>query len=267
MQQNIDSPTESVVHGLLEALAAGTTRVLDLTAPLSARTPTLELPAPFANLDDFSLEEVSAYNEPGPFWKHHNIRTGEHIGTHIDAPVHWATGRNGKDVSQIEPGRLVGRAVVLDFAVEAAADPDFLIDVPHLLEWQEEHGAFEVGEWLLFRTGWDQYGHDRRAFLNADAAGSHTPGFTAECARWLAEETAVSGVGVETVGIDAGRAGELSPPFPMHHYLLGADKYGITSLKNLDAMPRRGALLVVAPLPILGGTGSPARVLALVDDA
>jgi len=71
---------------------------------------------------------VSEYNEPGPFWKHANIHTGEHIGTQIDAPIHWISGRDGRDVSEIPPARLVGPATVLDFAAEAAADADFLIE-------------------------------------------------------------------------------------------------------------------------------------------
>lgn len=254
----------SPVHAVLASLAAGAIEIHDLTAPLSAETPTLVLPEPFSNLIDFSIEQVSAYNEPGPFWKHHNIHTGEHIGTHIDAPIHWVTGKDGKDVSQLDPARLIGPAVVLDFSAEAAADPDFLIDVEHLVAWQEEHGAFPANSWLLFRTGWDQYGHDKQAFLNLDDNGSHTPGFTAECAKWIAGELEISGVGVETVGIDAGNAGALIPPFPMHHFLLGADKYGITSLKNLAKLPTFGAMVVVAPLPIVGGTGAPARVLAMV---
>ncbi|GAA3324948.1 cyclase family protein [Paeniglutamicibacter sulfureus] len=245
-------------------MAAGAIEIHDLTAPLSAETPTLVLPEPFSNLIDFSIEQVSAYNEPGPFWKHHNIHTGEHIGTHIDAPIHWVTGKDGKDVSQLDPARLIGPAVVLDFSAEAAADPDFLVDVEHLVAWQEEHGAFPANSWLLFRTGWDQYGDDKQAFLNLDDNGSHTPGFTAECAKWIAGQPEISGVGVETVGIDAGNAGALTPPFPMHHFLLGADKYGITSLKNLAKLPTLGAMVVVAPLPIVGGTGSPARVLAMV---
>ena len=257
----------SQLTGLLASLAAGEVRVVDLTNALSSETPTLRLPDPFANLVDFSLEEVSAYDEPGPFWKHHNISTGEHIGTHLDAPVHWVTGRSGRDVSQIEPARLVGPACVLDVSREAAEDPDFLVDVEHIKAWEAEHGALPEGSWLLVRTGWDAYAQDRGRFLNADETGSHTPGFTVECARWLADVAPVSGVGVETVGIDAGLAGGMDPLFPMHHFLLGADKYGITSLQNLDQLPATGAVVVVAPLPIVGGTGSPARVLAFVEEA
>ena len=115
--------------------------------------------------------------------------------------------------------------------------------------------------------GQGRFADDPDAFVNADDTGPHTPGVSAECARWLAEERPISGFGVETLGIDAGRAGELDPPMPMHYNLLGNDKYGITSLQNLSELPETGALLIVAPLRIVAGTGSPARVLALVPAA
>ena len=256
---------QAAVAQLIADLGTKRIAAVDLTTPLSAATPTLELPAPFSNLIDFSLEEVSAYNEPGPYWKHHNIHTGEHIGTHLDAPTHWATGRGGKDVSQIEPARLLGPALVLDVSAEAAADPDFLVDVSHIQAWESEHGPLPQGGWLLVRTGWDERAQDRRSFLNKDDQGSpHSPGFTVECARWIGEESVLSGVGVETVGIDAGAAAAQQPPFPAHHFLLGNDKYGLTSLRNVAQLPPVGAALIVAPLPIVGGTGSPARVFALV---
>ena len=254
----------TAIAPLLAGLANGSVQVIDLTNQLSASTPTLRLPDPFANLIDFSLETVSEYDTPGPFWKHANIHTGEHIGTHLDAPVHWISGREGKDVSQIEPERLMGPAVVLDFAAEATADPDFLLTREHVLEWEAHNGGLPKNGWLLYRTGWDQYSRDQEAFLNADETGSHTPGISAECALWLATERSISGIGVETVGIDAGRGGELDPPFPVHYHLLGNDKYGITSLQNLKQLPTTGAAIVVSPLPIVGGTASPARVFALV---
>lgn len=256
-------PAPDAVTGFLQAAATGAVRMIDLTSPLSADTPTLELPEPFANLIDFSLEQVSAYDEPGPFWRHNNIHTGEHIGTHLDAPIHWISGRDGHDVAGIPLPRLLGPAVVLDFTAEAGADPDFLLETEHIRTWEAAHGPLPDNAWVLLRTGWDAYSRDRKQFLNADANGSHTPGVSADCAKWLAE-TGISGFGVETVGIDAGRAALLDPPFPMHFYLLGADKYGITSLQNLAELPPRGAMLLVAPLPIVGGTGSPCRVLAFV---
>ena len=86
-----------------------------------------------------------------------------------------------------------------------------------------------------------------------------------ECARWLADEAPVIGVGVETAGTDAGTAHSFDPAFPCHSYLLGAGKYGLTQLQNLAALPPTGALVLAAPLPIVSGSGSPARVLALVE--
>ncbi|MDI3331020.1 MAG: cyclase family protein [Micrococcus sp.] len=255
--------TLGALDGLLTALDSGSVEIVDLTNRLSSATPTLRLPEPFQNLIDFSLETVSAYDAPGPFWRHANIHTGEHIGTHLDAPIHWVSGRDSHDVADIPVRRLIGPAVVLDFSAEAAADPDFLLEVGHVQAWEAEHGPLPAGGWVLYRTGWDRYAQDQEAFLNTDDTGSHTPGVSAACAAWLAG-TDIAGFGVETVGIDAGNAAALEPPFPVHYHLMGSDKYGITSLQNLAQLPVRGAVVVVAPLPIVGGSGSPSRVLALV---
>ena len=46
---------------------------------------------------------------------------------------------------------------------------------------------------------------------------------------------------------------------------MGSGKYGLTQLQNLAQLPPTGALVVAAPLPIVGGSGSPSRVLALVE--
>ncbi len=253
----------TAITGLLAALASGDAEIVDVTAPLSPQTPILQLPPPFANTIPLSLEKVSEFDEDGPFWGWNNIHTGEHTGTHLDAPKHWATGRDGHSVDTIAPSRLIGPAVVLDFSAEATADPDFLLEPDHLDGYVAEHGPLPEGAWLLFRTGWSSRGADPVAFTNADENGPHSPGVSAAGAQWLAA-SGISGFGVETVGIDAGQAGGMQPPFPVHHHLLGADKYGLTQLQNLDRLPRTGALLVVAPLPIVGGTGSPARAFAIV---
>lgn len=252
------------ITNILENITTGSLKIVDLTNTLSPSTPTLELPDPFSNLIDFSTETVSEYNEPGPFWKHQNIHTGEHVGTHIDAPVHWISGRDGHDVSTLPVERLFGPAVVLDLTEKVEQNSDYLIQVSDIQEWEAVHGKLPDNSWLLLRTGWDKYSQDQKAFLNADDNGSHTPGLSAEASEWLATETNISGIGVDTVGIDAGRGAELDPPFPAHYHLLGNDKYGVTSLQNLDQLPATGALLIVAPLPIVGGTGSPSRIFALV---
>ena len=255
----------SVLSALLGAARSGSVRIVDLTTPLQETTPILELPAPFANASRFRLEELSRYDDRGPAWYWNDIHTGEHTGTHLDAPNHWVTGRDGLDVSQVPLSTLVAPVVVLDRTADAEKDADFLLEIEHVRAWEAEHGPLPEGGWLLYRTGWASRGDDGAAFANADENGSHTPGVAPECARWLARETPIAGFGVETVGTDAGLAPVLEPAFPCHSELMGAGKWGLTSLRNLDHVPATGAVLVVCPLPIVGGSGSPSRVLALVE--
>ena len=254
-----------VLDALVAALRSGTVEVIDLTARLESSTPVIQLPPPFANTIGFSLQEVSRYDDRGPAWYWNNISTGEHTGTHFDAPVHWISGRDGKDVSAVPLSAMIAPAVVLDFSAQAAADPDFLLEPAHIRQWESEHGALPAGGWLLYRTGWDARSGSQAEFLNANETGPHTPGVSVECARWLAAEAPVIGIGVETVGTDAGTAHSFDPPFPCHSALLGAGKFGLTQLQNLGTLPATGIVLVAAPLPIVGGSGSPARVLALVE--
>jgi len=254
----------SNLASLASALASGAVEVFDLTAPLSAETPIIQLPPQFAQTARFELEELSRYDDRGPAWYWNNFRSGEHTGTHFDAPNHWVTGRDGDDVASVPVQRLIAPGVVLDFSAQVSENPDFLLEVEHVREWESTHGPLPEGGWLLYRTGWDARSSSQRDFVNADDTGPHTPGLSPACATWLAEEAPVIGLGVETVGTDAGAAGGFDPPFPAHNSLLGAGRYGLTQLANLAKLPPVGAVVVVAPLKLVGGTGSPTRVLALV---
>ncbi len=255
----------SILRTLTEAIRDASVEVIDLTAPLSSDTPIRQLPPPFSNTVNFSLSEISNYDERGPAWYWNDITTGEHTGTHFDAPVHWVTGRDGEDISQVPVSKMIAPAAVLDFSAEAAADPDFLLEIDHVKAWEEAHGPLPDGGWLLYRTGWDARSRDQAEFLNANETGPHTPGISVACAAWLAQESPVIGLGTETVGTDAGAAHSFDPPFPCHSSMLGAGKYGLTQLRNLDRLPAQGALVITGPLPILRGSGSPCRALALVE--
>jgi kynurenine formamidase len=251
-----------MTQSLAEMLASF--EVVDLTQPLSESTPVLVLPEPFANTPGLTRHEISRYDDKGPAWAWYWLEIGEHVGTHFDAPIHWITGKEGDDLASVPVHRLVGPAVVIDKSAEAAADPDYVLTVDDVNAFTDEHGPLPENGWLFLRTGWDARAHDQDAFLNANETGPHTPGFDVECARFLAQETGLVGVGVETVGTDAGAAHAFDPPFPVHSFMLGAGKYGLTQLANLAKLPPTGAIVVVAPLKLVGGTGSPARVLALI---
>ena len=255
----------STLSSFMAAIASGSIDVIDLTAPLSSETPIIQLPPPFGQTQPFALEEISRYDERGPAWYWNNISTGEHTGTHFDAPVHWVTGKDHGDVASVPPRQLIAPAVVIDCTAQVAGNPDFLLEIDDVKAWEQNHGPLPDGGWLLYRTGWDTRSASQAEFLNADDSGPHTPGISAECAQWLAEASPLIGLGTETVGTDAGAAHSFTPPFPCHSFLLGNGKYGLTQLQNVARLPATGAVIVAAPLPIVTGSGSPARVLALVE--
>lgn len=251
------------LSALAEGIIDGSVEVIDLTSPLHSGTPILALPPELGQTWPFELEEISNYDDRGPAWYWNNIRTGEHTGTHFDAPIHWITGRDLADVSQVPATRLIGPAMVIDKTAEAAADADYCLDIEDIQAWESENGPLQDRGWLLYRTGWSSRGDDPAAFANADDNGPHTPGLTPAAATYLSQ-SGILGLGVETVGTDAGGAMGFDPPFPCHTLLMGADKYGLTQLRDLDRLPATGAVVIAAPLPIVKGSGSPCRVLALV---
>jgi kynurenine formamidase len=257
-------PTD-VLMGLAKALATGAVRVIDLTQTLQPSTPVIQLPPQFGASNPFRIEEISHYDDRGPGWYWNNISLGEHTGTHFDAPIHWATGKDYRDgyTDTIPVGRFVAPACVIDCSKEAAADEKFLLEPPHIQAWEGKHGRIPKGAWVLMRTDWSKR-TTPDAFLNMKDDGPHVPGPSAAAIRFLIEQRDVNGWGVEAVGTDAGMAFGFEPAFPAHHLMHGANKLGLASLTNLDQLPPTGAVIITAPLKIKNGSGSPLRVLALV---
>jgi len=250
---------------LVGGILGGGIRVVDLTVPLEPATPTIKLPPQFAPSKAFSLEEISRYDARGPAWYWNNIACGEHTGTHFDAPVHWVTGKDypNNATHNIPVDRFIGPASVIDVAAEAKANPDFLLTQAVVERWEEKHGRIAAHSWVLIRTDWSRR-TGAQEFLNAGPDGSHTPGFHPQCVPFLARERDILGVGVETVGTDAGQAHTFEPMFPCHTIMHGSNRFGLASLTNLDQLPATGAIVIAAPLKIVNGSGSPLRVLALV---
>ena len=158
--------------------------------------------------------------------------------------------------------RFIGPACVIDVAARAKADPDFLLTREVIEEWEGKHGRIPAHAWVLIRTDWSQ--RKGAAYFNAREDGAHTPGFDPKCVPFLAKERDILGVGVETVGTDAGQAYRFEPMFPCHTIMHGSNKFGLASLTNLDQLPPTGAVVFAPPLKIVNGSGSPLRVLALV---
>jgi len=253
----------STLAQLLDDLGTGRLKVIDLTQPLGPETPVIDLPPMFAASPGVTIDVISRYDDKGPAWYWNSLRFGEHTGTHFDAPVHWITGRDRPESAcdTIPPARFIGPACVIDVEAEVAQDHDFLLQAKHLERWEAAHGRVPRGAWVLLRTGWSRR-TDRAAF-----SSPHSPGFDALTSRLLAIDRDVLGVGVETIGTDAGQAGTFTPPFPNHSIMHGAGKFGLASLCNLDQLPPTGAIVIAAPLKIVHGSGSPLRVLAIAPNA
>ena len=257
------SGVSEALDRVMEELASGALRVVDLTQPLGPETPVIDLPEMFAASPGVTIETISKYDEKGPAWYWNTIRMGEHTGTHFDAPVHWITGRQlpNNTTDTIPAGKLVGPACVFDARDRVAANPDYLFSPADLAAWEGTHDMVPAGSWALLCSGWSAR-HTREEFLNVHGDGPHSPGLHPDTVRALVARD-VLGVGVETVGTDAGQAGGFDPPFPTHALMQGAGKFGLASLCNLNRLPPTGAIVIAAPLKIVGGSGSPLRVIAL----
>ncbi|HEV7717075.1 MAG TPA: cyclase family protein [Steroidobacteraceae bacterium] len=258
------SASNETLAQLMAGILAGRIRVVDLTVPLEPATPTIRLPEMFAPSKPFSLEEISRYDSRGPAWYWNNIACGEHTGTHFDAPVHWVTGKDypNNATHSIPVDRFIGAACVIDVAKQARENADFLLTQAVVEEWEKKHGRIPPRSWVLIRTDWSKH-LKTEDFLGLKADGSHTPGFDPKCVPFLAKERDILGVGVETVGTDAGQAHGFEPAFPCHTIMHGSNKFGLASLTNLDQLPPTGAVVIAPPLKIVNGSGSPLRVLAL----
>lgn len=254
----------SVLTQLVAELNAGTLRIVDLTQPLGPNTPVIGLPPQFGSSPGVTMELISRFDEKGPAWYWNVLHMGEHTGTHFDAPVHWITGKDlpGNACDTIPVRRFVGPACVIDMTKEVEKNNDFLLMPEHVIAWEAAHGRIPSGAWVLLQTGWSNRS-DATLFLNVGPDGPHSPGFHKTTSELLARERDVLGVGVETVGTDAGQAGMFDPPFPNHTIMHGAGKFGLASLRNLDQLPATGAVVIAAPLKIVNGSGSPLRVLAI----
>lgn len=213
----------------------------------------------------FELVVDSKGMTEGGYWYEANtFKTAEHGGTHLDAPAHFAQGRNTADQVPIE--RLVGPAVVVDVTAQADRDPDYQVRIVDLQAWEAEHGRIPGGAIVLLRTGWSRFWPDRERYLGTAERGLratfllHFPGLHPAAARWLATERDIDAVGIDTASIDHGP----SRLFHSHRELFQRDIPVFENVANLERLPARGATVVALPMKIRGGSGGPLRIVAVL---
>jgi len=251
---------------LAKAISNESVKIVDLTNTLSPDFPVIILPPEFGQCEQFKIETLSRYDGNGPAWYWNNISMNEHTGTHFDAPAHWVTGKNipNNTVETIPVKDFVAPAVVINISEEAKINPDFLLTKEYLMEWEKIHGKIPPKNWIALRTDWYKLVGTEK-YLNMHEDGAHSPGPDKSAIEFLVFERDCLGLAVETIGTDAGQAFDFDPPLPAHSILHGNGRYGLQCLKNLDKLPTFGSIIIANPLKIEQGSGSPLRVLALVN--
>jgi kynurenine formamidase len=211
----------------------------------------------------FTHEELAfGPTEGGFFYASYRYSAAEHGGTHLDAPIHFAEGRQTSD--EIPLTSLIGPAVVVD--VTERAHPDYLISVEDFTSWEAEHGQIPDGAILLVRTGWDARYDDRAAYLGTALIGPdavaqlHFPGLAPEAAEWLVTNRSIDAFGLDTPSVDYGQSSD----FRSHVVLYQQNIPGFENVANLDQLPPVGSYVVALPMKIEGGSGGPLRIVAWV---
>jgi kynurenine formamidase len=238
-------------QGFLQAAASYS--VVDLTHTIDFQVPTYEV----SDTPVYRAKTVASLDKEGYFAR--EISLPEHFGTHLDAPAHFARGM--WTVDQIPPERLVAPLIVLDVIAAAKSNPDYQVSVGDVAKYEEVHGQISNNALVMAYTGWDSRWNSAKDYRNVDAQGvMHFPGYSLDAAKFLVEARQVVGLGIDTLSIDYGP----SKDFPVHHYTLAHSLYHLENVANLGRVPASGGTVVVAPMKLENGSGSPVRILALV---
>lgn len=242
--------------GLIEGIAKGSTQVIDLTHVLNSKTPYW----PGKENRPFRHEYFTSLEKDG--FLEGRFSVDEHTGTHFDAPNHFV--KNQSSVDAIPVKDFIVPLAVIDLKGAVAGNPDYLVSREDVLNWEKANGKLAPNSVVVLRSGWESRWTKFDDFKNSDAKGVlHFPGFSSEAASLLVKERGVAGLGTDALSVDAGA----STDFPAHVITHGVGKYNLENIGNLDSVPAKGGYLVVAPMKIEGGTGSPVRLLALVPNS
>lgn len=203
-------------------------------------------------------------NDKGYFYSSFKYSAEEHGGTHFDAPLHFAQG--GRSVEQITMNELTGNAIVLDISTQSAQNRDYLVSADDFLQWEKKYGIIPDQSIVLLHTGFGKFWNDHEKYTGTNKSGAegvaelHFPGLSPEAAEWLVKERKLKAVGIDTPSIDYGQ----SKDFKTHRFLCANNVTAYENIANLEKVPPRGSYLVVAPMKIKGGSGSPLRLLAWI---
>ena len=231
---------------------------IDLTYPFSEKT--LYWPNTTKGFKRDTLYEGPTVGKY--YYSAYSFCAPEHGGTHLDAPIHFAQGKN--TVDQLSLDQLTGNAVVIDVSEKALKNRDYLISVDDVLNWEKANGSIAPNTIILFKTGYGKYYPDRKSYFGTDLIGEdaipqlHFPGIGDELALFLTKSRKVKAVGIDTPSIDYGQ----SKDFHTHRLLMKENIPAFENLAHLDQLPAKNIYVMALPMLLENGSGAPLRIVA-----
>ena len=227
-------------------------RVVELSQPISTRIPL------WPGDPKVVFKVVATMKKDGYYLRKFTI--GEHSATHMNAANSFIEG-DTTAITDYPAEQRVVPAAVIDVSAKCAANADYQLTQQDVLDWEAAHGQIQPGTFVIMLTGWEDKWGSPKAFINQDAKGNlHFPGFAGATSAWLLSDRQVAGVGIDTHGVDPG----LDTSYATNTAMAEAHKLVLECMGHLDELPPTGATLVLAPLQLKGGSGSPLSVVALV---
>jgi len=196
----------------------------------------------------------------------YNYSGSEHVGTHLDAPVHFHEG--GKPIDQVSFQQLMGDVIVVDIKQQVAADMEYLASVDDLLAWEKTNGRIPDDSIVMFNTGLSNVWPDSIKYTGTDKRGNEgvaelkNPGIHKDAAAFLTGERKIKAVGIDSISFDNGRQADRMS----HRILFQHDIPGVENIANLDLLPAKGAYMIGLPMKIKGGSAAPIRIIAFIPE-
>ncbi|CAG9121057.1 unnamed protein product [Plutella xylostella] len=231
----------------------GDFEIIDLTYPVNENS------VYWVNAKKFEFtNKLGLKGKVGSWYATNDYASGEHVGTHLDAPFHFA--EHGIKVGDIPVDKLIVPLIIIDMRSKVNDDPNFVLEKHHLDHMLNDNFGKPCA--VLVRFGWGKFYHDREQYLGLKSDGSlNFPGISAEVAKWIVESYKnVVAVGVDVASLDPGS----SKDYMVHQILLGA---GLYQMENVNfgnhTLPDSGCLGIALPMKIAAGTGAPLRLVAM----
>ena len=227
--------------------------------------------------------DMQAFKKDEVIFDHYAISYHGTGHTHLDALVHVY--HNGQQYNGVGPDvvseqgatrntihamkqGIFTRGVLIDvagFLGVRCASTGQNIGYEDLVRWEKQTGAkVGPGDAVLFRFGrWQQLGDK-----NCIDVEQGLPGLDVSAVRWLVERNvAVLGTDVVAEAMPSSVAGEMLPIHKLLIVAMGMPIFDNLDLENLQRVARRHQrstfLLTVAPLAVVGGSGSPVNPTAV----